>query len=104
MGMFQLSLKMLLGYGFIIGIQLVSTMMLSGIWELMFVSFVIFMGKIFTCVVMRGLLIGITKINEFMTALTTIHLSKKIIMPLAVMLRYFPMIGEDWRYIISRML
>ena len=90
---------MMLGYGFILGVHLVSEMFLSGAWELMFISFAMFMRKIFPCVVMGGLLVGTTKINEFMTALGKIRISKKVIIPLSVMLRYFPMIGEDWRYI-----
>ncbi|MEY9974356.1 energy-coupling factor transport system permease protein [Lysinibacillus sp. RC46] len=99
MGMFSFSLKMMLGYGFILVVHLVSEIFLTGAWELMFVSFAMFIRKIFPCVVMGGLLVGTTKINEFMTALGKIRISKKVIIPLAVMLRYFPMIGEDWRYI-----
>lgn len=99
MGMLSFSIKMMLGYGFILGIHFISERFLSGTWELMFVSFAMFIRKIFPCVVMGGLLVGTTKINEFMTALGKLRLSKKVIIPLAVMLRYFPMIGEDWRYI-----
>ncbi|UNK17239.1 energy-coupling factor transporter transmembrane protein EcfT [Paenibacillus sp. N3/727] len=99
MGVYSFSLKMILGYGSIIAVQLLSEKFLSGAWELMFVSFAMFIRKIYPCVVLGGLLVGTTKINEFMTALTKIRISKKAIIPLAVMLRYFPMIGEDWRYI-----
>ena len=48
---------------------------------------------------MGGILIFSTKVDEFMVALNKLHLSKKIVIPLTVLLRYIPMIGEDWRYI-----
>lgn len=99
MGMYSLLFKILLSYSFVMAVQLLSERFLPGVWQLMFVSFAMFIRKIYPCIALGSLLIGTTKMNEFMTALTRIGLSKKIIIPFAVMLRYFPVIGEDWRYI-----
>ena len=55
--------------------------------------------KVYPCGMAGGLLISSTKVNEFMSALHRLRVPKKVIIPLAVMLRYIPAIREDWRYI-----
>ena len=40
-----------------------------------------------------------TKVNDFLTAKNKSHIAKKIVIPLAVMLRYIPTVKEDWCYI-----
>ena len=55
--------------------------------------------KVYPCGMAGGLLISSTKVNEFMSALHRLRVPKKVIIPLAVMLRYVPAIMEDWRYI-----
>ena len=55
--------------------------------------------KVYPCGMAGGLLISSTKVNEFMSALNRLRVPKKVIIPLAVMLRYIPAIREDWHYI-----
>ena len=55
--------------------------------------------KVYPCGMMGGLFIASTKVNEFLSAMHRLRVPKKIVIPLAVMIRYFPTIGEDWRYI-----
>ena len=55
--------------------------------------------KVYPCGMAGGLLISSTKVNAFMSALHRLRVPKKVIIPLAVMLRYIPAIREDWRYI-----
>ena len=55
--------------------------------------------KVYPCGMMGGLFIISTKVNEFLSAMHRLRVPKKIVIPLAVMIRYFPTIGEDWRYI-----
>ena len=55
--------------------------------------------KVYPCGMMGGLFITSTKVNEFLSAMHRLRVPKKIVIPLAVMIRYFPTIGEDWRYI-----
>ena len=55
--------------------------------------------KVYPCGMMGGLFITSTKVNEFLSAMHRFRVPKKIVIPLAVMIRYFPTIGEDWRYI-----
>ena len=39
------------------------------------------------------------KSNEFLSAMNKAHVPKKVVIPLAVMLRYLPTIREDWHFI-----
>lgn len=55
--------------------------------------------KVYPCGMAGGLFISSTRVNEFMSALHRLRVPKKVIIPLAVMLRYVPAIMEDWRYI-----
>ena len=55
--------------------------------------------KVYPCGMMGGLFIASTKVNEFLSAMHRLHIPKQAVIPLAVMIRYFPTIGEDWRYI-----
>ena len=45
------------------------------------------------------LLIGTTQVSEFMAALNRMHIPKSVVIPVTVMIRYIPMIQEDWGYI-----
>lgn len=98
-GLYKFSFKMVLSYTGIIILQIISTKYLSGAIAMMIVSFAMFIRKIFPCTMLGGICILTTRVNEFMTAMNKIHISKNIVIPLAIMIRYFPMIGEDWRYI-----
>ena len=48
---------------------------------------------------MSGIVLSTTKVSEFLSAMNRIHAPKKLVIPLAVMLRYVPTIQEDWRFI-----
>jgi energy-coupling factor transporter transmembrane protein EcfT len=98
-GVYRFSVKMAAVYLAVLAIQLLGTMYLSGTLRVMLVSFVLFVRKIFPCAMLGGILISTTRVNEFMAAMNRIHLPKSLIIPLTVMLRYFPIVGEDWRSI-----
>lgn len=55
--------------------------------------------KVYPCGMMGGLFIASTKVNEFLSAMHRLRIPKQAVIPLAVMIRYFPAINEDWRYI-----
>ena len=48
---------------------------------------------------MGGILVGTTQVNEFMAAMHRIHVPKSVIIPMTVMIRYIPMVREDWGFI-----
>ncbi len=70
-----------------------------GITHTMFVAWMGLFYKVFPCGMLAGIILSTTKVNEFMSAMNKAHVSKRIVIPLAVMLRYIPTIREDWRYI-----
>lgn len=48
---------------------------------------------------LAGTVISTTKVGEFLSAMARLRCSKKLTIPLAVMLRYLPTIREDWHFI-----
>lgn len=55
--------------------------------------------KVYACGTLAGIVLTTTKVNEFLSAMNRVHAPKKLVIPMAVMLRYIPTIQEDWRYI-----
>lgn len=72
---------------------------LTGTLRTMFVAFLGLFHKVYACGMLAGIILKTTKVNEFLSAMNRVHAPKKLVIPLAVMLRYLPTIGEDWRYI-----
>ncbi len=72
---------------------------MTGIWQAMFAAFFALVHKVYPCGMMSGIMIGSTKISEFMVALYRLHMPRSIVIPFAVMMRYVPVIFEDWQYI-----
>lgn len=65
-------------------------------------SLLVWLGLIFKCYpcfMLGAVVIGTTHISEFMAAMSRMKVPKSVILPMAIMFRYFPVIGEDWRYI-----
>lgn len=54
---------------------------------------------IIPCLMMGYVLICTTKVSEFIAAMEKLHVSLKIVIPFAVMFRFFPTIGEEYHSI-----
>lgn len=74
-------------------------MQLHGTLQVMLIAFLGLVHKVYPCGILSGIIISNTKIGEFLSAMNRSHISKKIVIPVAVMLRYVPTIREDWRFI-----
>ena len=62
----------------------------------MFLGFVYSLGTRFAPGGMMGLyFLTTTRVNEFVLAMEKMHISQKIIIPLSVMFRFFPAVGEE---------
>ncbi len=72
---------------------------MTGTLRTMFVAFLGLFHKVYACGMLAGIVLSTTKVSEFLSAMNRIHAPKKLVIPLAVMLRYIPTIQEDWRYI-----
>lgn len=72
---------------------------MTGTWRTMFIAFLGLFHKVYPCGMLSGIVISTTKVSEFLSAMNRVHAPKKLVIPLAVMLRYIPTIQEDWRFI-----
>jgi energy-coupling factor transport system permease protein len=52
--------------------------------------------KCYPCCMMAGIVIGTTKISEFMAAMAKWNVPRSFVIPMAIMFRYFPTVKEDW--------
>ncbi len=93
------SLKMALTYVLLIFLQFLGSAYLSGAMGLMLITCAQFINMILPCALLAGILIKTTTISEFMAALQKMHVSKSVIIPLAVMFRYIPVVSNDWNMI-----
>ena len=50
--------------------------------------------KVYPCGMLAGIAESTTRVNEFLSAMNKAHVPKKVVIPLAVMLRYLPTISE----------
>lgn len=59
--------------------------------------------KCYPCCMMAGIVVGTTKISEFMAAMAKWNVPRAFVIPLAIMFRYFPTVKEDWTNIKNAM-
>ena len=94
-GRWQYALRGIIAYALICAF----TVWCMGAWRTMFVAFLGLVHKVYACGMLAGLVISTTKVGEFLSAMARLRISKKLTIPIAVMLRYLPTIREDWHFI-----
>lgn len=77
----------------------IAAMKTHGSVQVMLLAFLGLVHKVYPCGLLAGIVISTTKAGEFLTAMERSHVSQKIVIPMAVMLRYLPTVREDWRFI-----
>lgn len=70
-----------------------------GMAHTMFIAWLSLFFKVYPCGLLAGIVLSTTRVNEFLSAMNKAHIPRKIVIPFAVMLRYFPTVREDWHYI-----
>lgn len=55
--------------------------------------------KCYPCCMLAGILVATTQIGEFMAAMAKWRVPRSVVIPIAIMFRYFPTVKEDWRHI-----
>ncbi|EPY2281105.1 energy-coupling factor transporter transmembrane protein EcfT [Clostridium sporogenes] len=98
-GAYKSPIKISLGYFSLILVEYLGGKYLSGTLALMIITFSQFIKMILPCALLASIMISTTKVSEFMGALNKMKVSKKVIIPLTVMIRYFPVVFEDWKNI-----
>ena len=85
----RFTVRMAAVYAGMVVLHIIGTNYLTGTLQIAIVTFTVFIRKIFPCAIMA--------------AMNRIHMPKAMVIPLTVMLRYFPMVHEDWGYISDAM-
>lgn len=98
-GRWKYALKGILFYALVYLFTVRAAGSMTGALRTMFVAFLGLFHKVYPCGMLSGIVLSTTKVNEFLSAMYRIHVPKKLVIPLAVMLRYIPAIREDWHYI-----
>ena len=98
-GKWKYSVKAVCAYGVICVLTVWIMSAMTGTLRTMFIAFLGLFHKVYACGMLSGIVLSTTKVNEFLSAMNRIHAPKKLVIPLAVMLRYIPTIQEDWQYI-----
>ena len=98
-GKWQYALRGIIVYALICLFTLWSMRSMTGTWRTMFVAFLGLVHKVYACGMLAGIVISTTRVGEFLSAMTRLHVPKKLTIPIAVMLRYLPTIREDWHFI-----
>ncbi len=98
-GKWRYALRGIIAYALICVFTVWCIGVLTGTWQTMFVAFLGLIHKVYACGMLAGLVIGTTKVGEFLSAMARLRVPKKLTIPVAVMLRYLPTIREDWHYI-----
>ncbi len=68
-------------------------------FQVILIAFLGLVHKVYPCGMLAGIILSTTKAGEFLTAMYRSRISQKIVIPLAIMLRYVPAIREDWGFI-----
>lgn len=97
-GAYRSTVKAYLFYVLLVGIHM-GGQALGGSFGIMLTTFSGFLRMVLPCMLLGGVLISTTRISELLAAMERMGVPKSLSIPIAVMLRYFPSIREDWRAI-----
>lgn len=86
-------------YGVMLASMFAASMLETSVLKTMLMSFFMLLRKVFPCALLAGVVVSTTRIGEFMSAMGRLRISRSVVIPLAVMLRYVPVIREDWGFI-----
>ena len=98
-GRWKYALKGILFYALVYLFTILVMGNMTGSLRTMFIAFLGLFHKVYPCGMLSGIVLSTTKVSEFLSAMNRIHAPKKLVIPLAVMLRYIPTIREDWHFI-----
>ena len=85
---------------------LVSIYVLPMIKGTVHTSILVWLGLVFKCYLccmLAGVIVGTTQISEFMAAMAKWNVPRTVVIPIAIIFRYFPTLKEDWGHISNAM-
>ena len=76
---------------------------MQGSFQIALLACLSLIHKVYSCGMLSGIFLSTTKASEFISGMYRLHIPEKVVIPMAVMLRYLPAIQEDWHYITDAM-
>ena len=98
-GVYRFSVKLMTAFVVLLGLDYLMMTYVDGTFGQTVALGSRFMRKIFPCAMLGGILVFSIQVSEFMAALGRMRVPKAILIPLTIMLRYLPAVGEDRRRI-----
>ena len=94
-GRWKTALKYLGLYAVCFALERVALHMLSGIASFLLLAVCSVMTRFAPGIMMGAFLIASTSVSDFIAAMKRMHISEKIVIPMSVIFRFFPTIGEE---------
>ena len=91
--------KYLILYAGCFAMERIALYRLSGIISFLVLAMASIMTRFAPEIMMGAYLIASTSVSEFIGAMERMHVTEKIVIPLSVIFRFFPTIGEEYRSI-----
>lgn len=89
------AVKYLLLYAVCFALERVALYYLSGLASFLLLAVCSIMTRFAPGIMMGAFLVATTSVSDFIAAMKRIHLTEKIVIPLSVIFRFFPTIGEE---------
>ena len=102
-GKWKTAAKYLLLYAVCFALERLALYRLSGLVSFLLLAVCSIMTRFAPGIMMGAFLIASTSVSDFIAAMKRMHVSEKIIIPLSVIFRFFPTIGEENRAIADAM-
>ena len=94
-GRWKTALKYLVLYAVCFALERVALYCLSGLPAFLLLAVCAIMTRFAPGIMMGAFLIASTSVSDFMAAMKRMHVSEKIVIPLSVIFRFFPTVGEE---------
>lgn len=98
-GKIRMAIAGMISYAVIYSVSMLTLRYANASMQATLLAFLGLIHKVYPCGLFGGIVIGTTRISEFLSAMNKLHTPKSITIPLAIMLRYIPTVQEDWRFI-----
>jgi energy-coupling factor transport system permease protein len=98
-GKVRIAILGVIGYIFFYSLTIATLSFANESMRAILIAFLGLFHKVYPCGFIGGIIIGTTRISEFLSAMNKLHAPKSLTIPLAIMLRYIPTIQEDWHFI-----
>lgn len=94
-GRWKTALKYLVLYAVCFALERAAIYSLSGLPAFLLLAVCSIMTRFAPSIMMGAFLIASTSVSDFLAAMKRMHISEKIIIPMSVIFRFFPTIGEE---------